>query len=216
MRAPANHETSPKPSSDDCPNGLAQLLSSMVEDKVAEQVAAPTETRTPNLHRATIAHQECGWKGGDSGNSVENTLPKNRDGVKILLDYDRPSHGRPFRNPSRWRSAGITYASVIFRQSTLCRQSGELLRSGSNQECRARIFREVGHRYRGLAIRQSMWLQRSTNFHHLNPKRFSGSFWIVVTTPKPPARRNMTGMYSPAVSLCIGSPGFFCRAQASI
>jgi hypothetical protein len=25
-------------------------------------------------------------------------------------------------------------------------------------------------------FRQSMWLQRSTNFHHLNPKRFSRSF----------------------------------------
>jgi hypothetical protein len=30
-------------------------------------VAAPAETRTPNLHRARVAHQECGWKGGDSG-----------------------------------------------------------------------------------------------------------------------------------------------------
>jgi hypothetical protein len=46
----------------------------MVEAKVAEQVAAPAETRTPNLHRANIAHQECGWKGGDSGNSVEKNL----------------------------------------------------------------------------------------------------------------------------------------------
>ena len=46
----------------------------MVEAKVAEQVAAPAETRTPNLHRANIADQECGWKGGDSGNSVEKNL----------------------------------------------------------------------------------------------------------------------------------------------
>src|SRR5258708_38180924 len=29
----------------------------------------PTETRTPNLHRAKIAPRECGWKDGDSGNS---------------------------------------------------------------------------------------------------------------------------------------------------
>ena len=29
------------------------------------------QTRTPNLHRANkIAHQECGWKGGDSGGSA--------------------------------------------------------------------------------------------------------------------------------------------------
>ncbi len=45
-----------------------------VEDKVAKQVAAPAETRTPNLHRATIAHQECGWKGGDRANSAEKNL----------------------------------------------------------------------------------------------------------------------------------------------
>ena len=35
--------------------------------QVAEPVAAPAETRTPNLHRANIAHPECGGKAGDSG-----------------------------------------------------------------------------------------------------------------------------------------------------
>jgi hypothetical protein len=40
----------------------------MMEIKVENQVAAPAETRTPNLHRATDSLiQECGWKGGDSG-----------------------------------------------------------------------------------------------------------------------------------------------------
>jgi len=34
------------------------------------QLAAPAETRTPNLHRAKTAHRECGWKGGDSGDSA--------------------------------------------------------------------------------------------------------------------------------------------------
>jgi hypothetical protein len=34
------------------------------------QIAAPDETRTPNLHRAKTAHRECGWKGGDSGDSA--------------------------------------------------------------------------------------------------------------------------------------------------
>jgi len=37
-----------------------------MEEEVENQVAAPAETRTPNLHRATNAHRECGWKGGDS------------------------------------------------------------------------------------------------------------------------------------------------------
>ena len=42
-----------------------------METQVNNQVAAPAETRTPNLHRANeIAHEECGWKDGDSGNSA--------------------------------------------------------------------------------------------------------------------------------------------------
>ena len=47
-----------------------------MELQVDNQVAAPAETRTPNLHRAnTIAHRECGWKDGVSGNSAgEKTL----------------------------------------------------------------------------------------------------------------------------------------------
>jgi hypothetical protein len=38
--------------------------------EVDNQVAAPAETRTPNLHRANkTAQRECGQKGGDSGDS---------------------------------------------------------------------------------------------------------------------------------------------------
>src|SRR5436305_7429073 len=66
------------PSSGDCVNRLAHFH---LRDggEVANQVAAPAETRTPNLHRAKIAHRECGWKGGDSGNSArEKTLSKRK------------------------------------------------------------------------------------------------------------------------------------------
>src|SRR4029077_17147011 len=44
--------------------------------EVDNQVAAPAETRTPNWHRAKQSlNEECGWKGGDSGDSVgEKTL----------------------------------------------------------------------------------------------------------------------------------------------
>jgi hypothetical protein len=47
-----------------------------MEREVDNQVAAPAETRTLNLHRAKKSlNQECGWKGGDSGNSAgEKTL----------------------------------------------------------------------------------------------------------------------------------------------
>ena len=70
-----------KPSSGDCVNRLAPFPSEM-ETEVDNQVAAPAETRTPNLHRARIAHQECGWKGGDSGDSAgrKNLVRRNNKG----------------------------------------------------------------------------------------------------------------------------------------
>jgi len=43
--------------------------------EVDNQVAAPAETRTPNLHRANqkALIEECGWKGGDSSDSEGET-----------------------------------------------------------------------------------------------------------------------------------------------
>lgn len=47
-----------------------------VHNGVKTPVAAPAETRTPNLHRAKIAQPECGWKDGDSGDpDGKKTLP---------------------------------------------------------------------------------------------------------------------------------------------
>jgi hypothetical protein len=54
------------PRSGDCDSAWTSSLRKR-ETEVDYQVAAPTETSTPNLHRATIAHKECGWKGGDRG-----------------------------------------------------------------------------------------------------------------------------------------------------
>jgi hypothetical protein len=45
-------EKSPKPSSGDCVNGLAQVPLSKVEPQGANQMAAPAELRTHNMHRA--------------------------------------------------------------------------------------------------------------------------------------------------------------------
>jgi hypothetical protein len=81
-----------------------------VGGEVDNQVAAPTETSTPNLHRAKIAHQECGWKDGDRGGSAKEgkkliqvkIKPKQKKEkthsrkikTKTVLDTNRPSHGR--------------------------------------------------------------------------------------------------------------------------
>jgi hypothetical protein len=54
------------PRSGDCDSAWTSSLRKRGTE-VDYQVAAPTETSTPNLHRATIAHKECGWKGGDRG-----------------------------------------------------------------------------------------------------------------------------------------------------
>ena len=53
-----------------------QLPFSRMEREVDKQMAAPAETRTPNLHRANKALiKECGWKGGDSGDSAGKKTP---------------------------------------------------------------------------------------------------------------------------------------------
>jgi hypothetical protein len=45
---------------------------------VDNQVAAPAETRTPNLHRANQSlNEKCGWKGGDSDDEKKPCPTKN-------------------------------------------------------------------------------------------------------------------------------------------
>jgi hypothetical protein len=60
-------------------------LTETVGREVDYQVAAPTETRTPTLHRANIAHTECGWKDGDRGGLVEWELALRKKKVKVCL-----------------------------------------------------------------------------------------------------------------------------------
>ena len=56
--------------------------SARAEPQGAKQMAAPAETRTPNMHRAKrIAPRECGWKHGDSGHSAgeqKNLVQRNQ------------------------------------------------------------------------------------------------------------------------------------------
>ena len=68
-RSRTRKSKSPKPSSGDCVYGLGRVL--MSERQVANQMAAPAELRTPNMHRAKrFAPRECGWKHGDSDYSA--------------------------------------------------------------------------------------------------------------------------------------------------
>jgi hypothetical protein len=60
-------------------------LTETVGREVDYQVAAPTETRTPTLHRANIAHKECGWKDGDRGGLAEWELTLRKKKVKVCL-----------------------------------------------------------------------------------------------------------------------------------
>ena len=63
------------PSSGDCGQVLAQLPSRMGAE-VDSQVAAPAETRTPNMHRAINSLlNECGWKDGDRGGLAPRQNP---------------------------------------------------------------------------------------------------------------------------------------------
>jgi hypothetical protein len=57
-------------------------LTETVGREVDYQVAAPTETRTPTLHRANIAHQRVrmeGWRQGRLGSRAETHREKEKD-----------------------------------------------------------------------------------------------------------------------------------------
>jgi hypothetical protein len=77
--------------------------------EVDNQVAAPAEMSTPNLHRAKIAQKECGWKDGDRGGPARRqSNPQERrrkqkeknlltgEKKKNILDTHWPSHGRTY------------------------------------------------------------------------------------------------------------------------
>jgi len=66
-------------------NSWGPTLTETVGREVDNQVAAPTETRTPTLHRANIAHKECGWKDGDRGGLAEWELTLRKKKVKACL-----------------------------------------------------------------------------------------------------------------------------------
>src|ERR1700757_3933433 len=65
--------------------------------EVDYQVAAPTESSTPNLHRATIAQQRVrmeGWRQRRLGSNAKPLIERKK---KKRLDTHRPSHGRSLR-----------------------------------------------------------------------------------------------------------------------
>src|SRR5215813_83705 len=69
-------------------------------------MAAPAETRTPNLRRAKrFAPRECEWKHGDSGYSARRKPCRTKTQTNSL-DSDRPSHGRRI-TPSIWCNGDI-------------------------------------------------------------------------------------------------------------
>src|SRR5262249_49757197 len=77
---------------------------SYVKRQVANQMAAPAETRTPNLHRAKrFAPRECEWKHGDSGYSARRKPCRTKTQTNSL-DSDRSSHGRRLHSERRSRS----------------------------------------------------------------------------------------------------------------
>jgi hypothetical protein len=56
--------------------------------EVDSQVAAPTETRTPNLHRANIAHQRVrmeGWRQGRLGSREDHSTTKGNYKTDLTL-----------------------------------------------------------------------------------------------------------------------------------
>src|SRR5882762_6834174 len=81
------------PRSGDCDSAWTSSLRKGGAE-VDYQVAAPTESSTPNLHRATIAQQRVrmeGWRQRRLGSTAKTST---REEKKNRLDTHRPSHGR--------------------------------------------------------------------------------------------------------------------------
>src|SRR5229473_2114248 len=81
------------PRSGDCDSAWTSSLRKGGAE-VDYQVAAPTESSTPNLHRATIAQQRVrmeGWRQRRLGSTAKIST---REEKKNRLDTHRPSHGR--------------------------------------------------------------------------------------------------------------------------
>src|SRR5229473_2422268 len=88
------------PRSGDCDSAWTSSLRKGGAE-VDYQVAAPTESSTPNLHRATIAQQRVrmeGWRQRRLGSTAKIST---REEKKNRLDTHRPSHGRHWR--VRWQ-----------------------------------------------------------------------------------------------------------------
>src|SRR5205807_4655100 len=89
-----------------------------MERKVDNQVAAPAETRTPNLHRAKIAHRRVrmeGWRQCWRLGRREKSCPTKKQ--KNPLDSDRSSHGRPLHSES---PAGTTIIDPAAADALRC------------------------------------------------------------------------------------------------
>jgi hypothetical protein len=73
----------PKPSSGDCVNGLGHAPLLKVKRQVANQIAAPAELRTPNMHRAmrSLLESADGSMATAANSAEEKPLPqkKNRE-----------------------------------------------------------------------------------------------------------------------------------------
>src|SRR6202049_3130957 len=64
------------PSAGDCVNGLAQLLSTKMEERSTNRWQHRLKREHPTCTERESLNEECGWKGGDGGDSGgEKTWP---------------------------------------------------------------------------------------------------------------------------------------------
>jgi hypothetical protein len=99
---------SPKPSSGDCVNRLAQPSSLGMEARSTIRWQHRLKREHPTCtERTKSLNKECGWKGGDSGDSAGEKPCSTKS--EEPLDSDRPSHGRRLHS-LRIGQPGVTVA----------------------------------------------------------------------------------------------------------
>jgi len=104
--------------------------------EVENQVAAPTESSTPNLHRATIAQQRVrmeGWRKrrpGSMGNNLEKEGNKKEERqserkaltlIGLLMEVETPIFAKTCNQGNNWASSNLQRTDQDLRTLAWCK-----------------------------------------------------------------------------------------------
>ena len=145
-------------------------------------MAAPAETRTPNLHRATNAHIECGWKGGVSLSSARKTGSGCERRTTFCFSLARQDSIRPAAATVKTLRYAPTAAAARPKRAVLtavlARQNHATIRAREKQK----VMNDPNHLTSTGLLMEVLFQFSSWPLHR---RTFSASSWSVRVKIKP-------------------------------